>query len=90
MEELFTFARDTDLALFLFDDKLVTYLGELYQKGVRLHFLRGEIDPARDTSPDKRKAYIEEEHDLLIWFTDQLGVSRERFLPYLSLSGLGP
>ena len=86
VDELFTFAQSTDLALFLFDNKLVAYLSELYQKGVRLHFLHGETDPARNTPAEQRKAYIEEEHDLLIWFSEQLSVSRELFRPYLRLS----
>lgn len=88
--ELFAFARGTDHALFLFDQPLADYLRELYEKGVRLHFLREAIDPAKAKEEPQRKAYIEEDYELLLWFSDQLRVSRERFLPYLSLEGPRP
>jgi hypothetical protein len=45
LEPIFTFARQTDEAVFLFDDPLAEYLAELYRRAVRLHAVYAMSEP---------------------------------------------
>ena len=81
LEPLFSFARDTDEALFLFDDALSDYLRELYRRAVRLR-----ATYAMRHEPDHRTADLSKEwSEAMLWFTEQFEEVRSRFAPYLRL-----
>jgi hypothetical protein len=81
LQEIFKFAADTDEALFLFDDHLATYLVDLYRKAVRLRSVFIMIEPIDRRTPE----LIQEESELMLWFSEQFEVTRSRFAPYLRL-----
>jgi len=81
LQVIFKFAADTDEALFLFDDEMAAYLAELYKKAVRLRAVFTMLEPPERRTPE----LIQEESDLMLWFSEQFEVARNRFVPYLRL-----
>ncbi|MGE0592686.1 MAG: hypothetical protein AB7G23_10815 [Vicinamibacterales bacterium] len=83
LDKIFEFARQTDEALFLFDDHLAGYLRELYRRAVQLHALY-----AMREAPDSDRAQLSREWaDAMLWFTEQFEESRRRFAPYMRVGG---
>jgi hypothetical protein len=80
---IFTFARETDEALFLFDDPLAEYLTELYRRAVRLHAVYAMSEPPAHRTSELSKEWA----DSMLWFSEQFEEARRRFAPYLRLSG---
>lgn len=81
LQVILKFAADTDEALFLFDDHLAEYLRVLYKQAIRLRTLSILIEP-----PERRtRDLIDEEMQLMLWFTEQFEEARRRFAPYLRL-----
>lgn len=83
LEELFKFAKDTDEALFLFDDDLAEYLATLYRRANFLRSTHMMMEPTHGRTPE----LVQEWRDSMHWFTEQFEVARSRFVPYLRLSG---
>jgi len=86
---IFQFGRDTDEALFLFDDHIANYIVELSQRAHRLHVLnRLREDPktAQYMEPAKMQQLIVEDSELVAWFSVQHNEIRARFAPFLRLS----
>jgi hypothetical protein len=83
LETLFAFARDTDEALFLFDDALSEYLRELYRRAVQL---RATYSMRQE--PDHKTADLSKQwSEAMLWFSEQFDEVRRRFAPYLRVSG---
>jgi hypothetical protein len=85
LEPIFKFARETDEALFLFDDHLSDYLRELYRRAVQLHAVYAMSEPPERRTPELSQEWA----NAMLWFSEQFEESRRRFAPYLRLgSGL--
>jgi hypothetical protein len=81
LQPILKFAADTDEALFLFDDQVAEYLASLFKKALRLRTVSIMIEP-----PDRRTPnLIQEEVDLMLWFSTQFDKTRSLFAPYLRL-----
>ena len=80
-DTLLRYARDTDEAIFLFDDAVAAYLFKLYQEAVRLQYL-GKAQERLPVGPEL-SAKAEEQYQLLMWFPAQFGELRSRLVPYL-------
>lgn len=85
LEPIFKFARETDEALFLFDDHLSDYLRQLYRRAVQLHAVYAMSEPPERRTPELSQEWA----NAMLWFSEQFEESRRRFAPYLRLgSGL--
>lgn len=88
-EQLQKFSRDTDEALFLFDQKISSYLEDFYSKSVKLYSSSKRLSSYR---PSHASYFIdeeffrlgEEESQLLIWFSSQYEAMRNIFYQYIS------
>ena len=82
-DDLFEFSRGTKDAVFLFDDEIVKYTKEVYDRGVDVMSINAELEnlPVGDV----RKAAIEKKRDLMIWFSSQFETSKTEFGKFLSL-----
>ena len=85
--EIIKFGRDTEEALFLFDEQVAEYLRELSGRAVRLHAVvkmrEAAVTYNRETG--NFQAWITEETSLATWFTEQYDVTRRVFSPFLRL-----
>jgi hypothetical protein len=83
-DECLRFARETDLALFYFDEGIVQYFRELYRKAVQIscqnESLRNEFAP-----PAERTKANEESTETLNWFSVQLEALQKVLQPFLRL-----
>jgi hypothetical protein len=80
------FGRDTEEALFLFDEQVAEYLRELSNRAVRLH----AVVKMREAATNQPKvgnleSLFHEETSLLTWFTEQYDEARKIFVPFLRL-----
>lgn len=75
------FAAETELALFLYDDRIANYLAELYRRAIRLRSLQMKIKH----DPGRAHEWSHEDMQLMVWFTDQFEETRARFAPFLRL-----
>jgi hypothetical protein len=82
IQMLFKFAADTDEALFFFDGKIANYLNELYRRSNRLRATHLMLRPVDRRTPE----LIQENTELLLWFTEQFEQTRRLFAPYLHLA----
>jgi hypothetical protein len=85
ISDLKKFAQDTDEALFLFDTKVAQYLDEVYQRAVRLRAAGQRIQHREKVSDEDWRKAIEEDAEILNWFSAQFGESRSLFKPYLNI-----
>jgi len=85
--EIIKFGRDTEEALFLFDDHIAHYLGELSKRAVRLHAVVKMREAAAVTHNRQGnfESLINEETSLAAWFTDQYDATRREFASFLRL-----
>jgi hypothetical protein len=84
IQDSLKFARDTEEALFLFDESLAGYLTLLFRNALRLHTLDLERYSQR---PSPNFAETRDEHMALsLWFTEQYDEIRSRFAPFLQLA----
>lgn len=81
-EEVFEFLRGTIDASFVLDDRVESYLGVIRVKALRLGYLNSVMKNLE--SPD-RPAAIQEEYEILGWFSEQEAVLIEMFRPFLQL-----
>jgi hypothetical protein len=84
MQVILKFARDTEQALFLFDESIADYLTLLFRKAIRLHAVNAMRDGGH-RPPENFSELVKEETELALWFTDQYDVLRARFIPFLRL-----
>jgi hypothetical protein len=75
--DLLIFRRDKKEVLFLFNEDIIEYLEEVYQKGIRI-MSRG----------DKTIISPEESGIIIVWFGDQFEESTKKFKPYLDSTQL--
>jgi hypothetical protein len=90
IQQIFQFAADTELALFLFDESIEGYLSILYQKATHLREIELRIQNpttrwALSFSDDSRSTLGTQEGELLGWFVEQYAEVRTRFAPFLRL-----
>lgn len=81
MEQIGTFARATEEALFLFDESIEQYLAELHKKAVKLHTVRMLYES--EPGGPRRTALVEEESSIVLWFYEQYAVLRQKVRPFL-------
>jgi hypothetical protein len=84
MEELIKFLRNSKDKEFLFGKEIKEFLEELYKKGTEFHTV---INLLKNTSmsENKRERLIEKQEKLLLWFKDQIDVSKKLFGKYLTI-----
>jgi hypothetical protein len=85
LADLGQFAEATDEALFVLGPEVSEYLWQVYRKGVRLHYTSGRIRDERLSPREDHSAVIEENTDVLNWFSQQLEASRVVFASVLRL-----
>ena len=78
LQEILKFARDTDEALFLFDETIAEYLTELFKKALRLRAITLNLERKGWSEPLWQKG-----DNLVTWFSEQSEEIRRRFAPYL-------
>lgn len=78
---IFKFAADTDQSLFLFDKDIDDYFHNLYKQAVHYHYLNYKIK-ARPHSLNWSEL-IDEESELLLWFSDQVSILRDKIKAYM-------
>jgi hypothetical protein len=83
-QDILKFARDTEEALFLFDETIAEYLTLLFRKAVRLHAV--EKMQTAHRPPGNLNELIVEGTELALWFTAQYDEIRSRFAPFLKLA----
>jgi hypothetical protein len=81
VQALFKFAEDTDEALFLFDEKVANHLVELYRQANHLRATDLMVRRIESRTP----ALVQENMQLLLWFSEQFEPTRRLFAPYLRL-----
>jgi hypothetical protein len=84
IQDALKFARDTEEALFLFDETIAEYLTLLFRKALRLHAV--DSMRAAHQPPDNLGELIIEQTELSLWFTEQYDELRARFAPFLRLA----
>ena len=87
VNQLATFNVSTANAAFLFGDDIKAYLASVREKALRLRLLQVQLAGAQGTQAE-RDAWAEEDHSLLLWFTQQFDLSRTTFAPYISFADL--
>jgi hypothetical protein len=85
LEQLHQFTRDTDEAVFLFDSEVADYLRELYQKAVSLHFANKFLVDQPLPVGEERTKLVKQKADLLVWFSNQYAIARERLYKHIGL-----
>jgi hypothetical protein len=85
--KIIQFGRDTEEALFLFDEEVAQYLRELSNRSVRLHAVvkMREAAVTYNRTTGNFESWIAQETSLVEWFTDQDDEIRRRFAPFLRL-----
>ena len=81
------FARDTEEALFLFDERVSRYLDEIYQRSVELRAVSKRLEAFRnrETSEASLGPLLDKDTELLMWFTAQFGEVRKLLKEYIHL-----
>jgi hypothetical protein len=77
-----SYLRDTSDAIFLLDRAALDYFKLLEKQGFRLVYLNTVI--RNEQHPNRSKA-IDDEAELLGWWTEQFGVLADKFKPFLQL-----
>lgn len=81
LEQLFEYRAAVAEATFLFDSDVTDYLDEVDKKALRFRFTNEQI---RGVPPvANRDKFVDENHALHAWLTDQLPVLKMKFSPYL-------
>jgi hypothetical protein len=82
-DDLMKFLRNSKDKEFLFGKDVQEYLEELYKKGVRLNYLVKKLEP--EPVGEKRRKLVDEEMDLVEWFSKQFKESEKHFGRYLKI-----
>ncbi|MCK4856831.1 MAG: hypothetical protein KAT58_02580 [candidate division Zixibacteria bacterium] len=86
-KEAAAFLHNTKEADFLFGKEIKEHINELYRKAKRLQLLEfklGQLPVGEELSK-----MVNEEDELLEWFSKQFGVTEKRFKKYLNVSSAG-
>lgn len=88
-EDLLKFRTSVSEADFLFGPEVMSYIDEIYKRGLNLWRCNQEY---RDYSQEKPEGYdhkkiCDEMHTELTWFTRQFEPAKHMFNPYLDISG---
>ncbi|MEH6812921.1 MAG: hypothetical protein V7677_10375 [Motiliproteus sp.] len=78
------FKLDTIDSPFLFGGDVQCYLKELLEKSVELRMHQLKLNSM--LSPEERSSLHDKEHEVLLWFTEQIENLRNPFMPYMNLS----
>lgn len=85
-EDIFDLKRKTHDVDFLFGEDIRNRVDEIVEKGARLKTLNEYLAVTPDNPEDKdREELIEEEEELLNWFTNEYTRTREKFAQYLKI-----
>ncbi len=83
MDDLFEFANRTNEALFLYDENIADFLKLVFEKGGRFRYLNKIIENPRLVDKQNWNSIVEEESDLIQWFSDNFEQGRKLFKQYL-------
>jgi len=85
--QIIQFSRDTEEALFLFDEEIAQYLTELSSRAVRLRAVMKMREAAvtYNREAGNLESWLTEETSLATWFTAQYDVTRRLLTPFLRL-----
>jgi len=86
MKLILQFNRDTDEALFLFDETVNAYLDELFKRALRLNTVELLLERSRRDGDADFAGLLDERQALALWLTSQYEIIRGHFLPFLRLS----
>ena len=84
-EDIIEFSRKTHEALFLYDERVSEYLRFLIKKASRLRYL-GKVIKSQFLAKDhNRELLLDEESEIIGWFSENIQVGRKLFKQYLHL-----
>lgn len=88
-EELASFRASVAEADFIFGHDILSFIDEIYSRGIRLHGANESINDANKLNrPDyDRKKDIEEKHRELRWLVSQLEKVKDNFSNYMAIRG---
>ena len=84
-EDLLKFLRDSREVNFLFDSDVINYVDELCEKGKNLILLSSEID----SNNSNRSSFVEDQSDIISWYSEKLKEIDDLFDKYINVSKLG-
>ena len=89
VDELLKFRTATAEADFLFGQDIPEYLDQIYQRGLKLWQRNREYCDLYTTPPEgyNHQEVVEDMHVQLTWLTEQFTPAKNRFKPYLDISG---
>jgi hypothetical protein len=85
IDDLRSFAEETDEALFLFDEEVARYLDQVYQRAVELRAVGQRLSHPETLVEQELHALAQEDSKLLNWISSQFTESRTLFRRYLTL-----
>lgn len=83
-EEYYKFLESIDEGEFLFDNEISEYLENIRLKVIRLKILEKKLKESPLQVGDERTKFVNEEEELVKWFSDQIKTAKELFSKYLS------
>ena len=84
-EQLFKLIQETKASYFLFGEEIYNYIDEVYKRAIRLRATNQILNGQRPLTPEERTRMIDQDQELLIWFTQQAEEARQMFSNYLRL-----
>ena len=81
-----TFLKETSLSHFLFKKDIPEYLETIYKKANDLYSTHTKMQADRERlKGNEWEKLVDRNSDLFEWFADKFEVTKEKFMPYLSL-----
>jgi flagellar biosynthesis GTPase FlhF len=77
------FKINTADAKFLFKDDVINYLQEILNKSIELKMYQTKLRAMPDEN--ERSEIIDKEHNVILWFTEELNCFQNSFMPYMGM-----
>jgi len=84
IKDIGKFVRDTEEALFLFDEKVSNYLVDMQKKAGCLGSVNSILEDKVDG--EDRTSLIKQKYEIFNWFTEQFDTLRHEMRPFLTVS----
>ena len=87
-DDLMKFRRAVSEADFLYGAEITTYIDEIYQRGIQLHYWNAEYRDFTQTKPPDydHKKVCDGMHSELMWLTHQFDPAKQKFKKYLNIT----
>lgn len=87
-DDLLKFRTSVSEADFLFGDEIISYIDEIYSRGVKLQYWSGEYRDFTQKLPEgyDHKKVCDGMHSELTWLTEQFEPAKRKFKKYLDVS----